>query len=245
MTDGGSRLSRWSRMKAEARRPRSMRFEIPETATDKEAESALLTATDPDAAPDGSMQSDVSVSHGEDVRSEALPATEATAEELALPDVDTLDADSDYTPFMSDKVSDAIRNRALRKLWRSDPVLACVDGLNDYDEDYTDAAMVVAGMKSDYVVGRGMVDYEAEEARKRAQKMADEGEAVAADDADELASLPDEGDEPSEAPGDESDEAQPDEQIEVMPIENWDNSEKHDERSIPIVQRPRNSASIV
>jgi hypothetical protein len=53
-----------------------------------------------------------------------------------LPDIDTLDKDSDFTVFMREGVPDEIRNLALRKLWTSDPVLANVDGLNDYDGDY-------------------------------------------------------------------------------------------------------------
>ena len=53
-----------------------------------------------------------------------------------LPDIDSLHKDSDFTVFMRDGVPEALKRRALRKLWTSDPVLACVDGLNDYDGDY-------------------------------------------------------------------------------------------------------------
>ena len=53
-----------------------------------------------------------------------------------LPDIDTLHKDSDFTVFMREGVPEEIRNLALRKLWTSDPVLANVDGLNDYDGDY-------------------------------------------------------------------------------------------------------------
>jgi hypothetical protein len=56
-----------------------------------------------------------------------------------LPDIDSLDKDSDFTVFLGDKVPDALRNAALRKLWRSDPVFANLDGLNDYDEDFAAA----------------------------------------------------------------------------------------------------------
>jgi hypothetical protein len=38
---------------------------------------------------------------------------------------------------MKQAVPEELRRLALRKLWRSDPVLANVDGLNDYDLDYT------------------------------------------------------------------------------------------------------------
>ena len=53
-----------------------------------------------------------------------------------LPDIDSLHKDSDFTVFMQDGVPEELKRRALRKLWTTDPVLACVDGLNDYDGDY-------------------------------------------------------------------------------------------------------------
>ena len=53
-----------------------------------------------------------------------------------LPDIDSLHKDSDFTVFMQDGVPEALKRRALRKLWTTDPVLANVDGLNDYDGDY-------------------------------------------------------------------------------------------------------------
>lgn len=53
-----------------------------------------------------------------------------------LPDVEELGAESDYRPFLQRTVAPALRRLALRRLWRSDPVLANLDGLNDYDEDF-------------------------------------------------------------------------------------------------------------
>ena len=53
-----------------------------------------------------------------------------------LPDIESLDKDSDYTVFLKDGVPEHLRLRALRKLWRSDPVLSFIDGLDDYDEDF-------------------------------------------------------------------------------------------------------------
>jgi len=57
-------------------------------------------------------------------------------------DIDELEYGSDFTPFMDAKVPKALKRMALRKLWRSNPILANVDGLNDYDEDFSDAAAV-------------------------------------------------------------------------------------------------------
>jgi len=82
---------------------------------------------------------------GDEPRTASLPVAEdsaAPAEEAPtiaaedLPDIDSLDKDSDYTPFMQVGVPEQLKRLALRALWRSDPVLANLDGLNDYDEDY-------------------------------------------------------------------------------------------------------------
>ncbi len=58
-------------------------------------------------------------------------------------DIEELKYDSDFTVFMNEKVPETVRRMALRKLWRSNPILANLDGMNDYDEDYTDAAAVL------------------------------------------------------------------------------------------------------
>ncbi len=57
-------------------------------------------------------------------------------EELGLPDPDTMTKGDDFAAFLRAAVPEALRRRALRRLWRSDPALACLDGLNDYDADY-------------------------------------------------------------------------------------------------------------
>src|SRR3989304_5459804 len=54
-----------------------------------------------------------------------------------LPDIDGMDDSSDFTVFLQAGVPEVLRRRALRKLWRVNPVLANLDGLNDYDKDYT------------------------------------------------------------------------------------------------------------
>ncbi len=56
--------------------------------------------------------------------------------------IEELEYGSDFTPFMDAKVPKALKRMALRKLWRSNPILANIDGLNDYDEDFSDAAAV-------------------------------------------------------------------------------------------------------
>ncbi|NOD67546.1 MULTISPECIES: DUF3306 domain-containing protein [unclassified Ruegeria] len=77
--------------------------------------------------------------------------------ELNLPDPDKLQAGDDVTGFMAKAVPDRLRRRALRRLWRLNPVLANVDGLVDYGEDYTDAACVIENLQTAYQVGKGML----------------------------------------------------------------------------------------
>ncbi len=77
--------------------------------------------------------------------------------EFNLPDPDHLQAGDDVSGFMAKAVPDRLRRRALRRLWRLNPVLANVDGLVDYGEDYTDAACVIENIQTAYQVGKGML----------------------------------------------------------------------------------------
>jgi len=100
-------LQRWSRRKAEARRPAS---QVPEPAPEA---AAPQPAAPPDPQP------------------EPAPLTDAD-----MPPLDTLDESSDLSPFFSRGVSEELRRRALRKIF-SLAAYNVRDGLNDYDEDYT------------------------------------------------------------------------------------------------------------
>lgn len=77
--------------------------------------------------------------------------------ELGLPDPDTLAMGDDFAAFMAKAVPEHIRRRALRKLWRSNPVLACVDGLNDYDDDYLTGSFGNGPVQTSYQVGKGLL----------------------------------------------------------------------------------------
>jgi len=74
-----------------------------------------------------------------------------------LPDIDSLDAGSDFSMFMKKGVPETLKRRALRKLWQVDPAFQHICMLDDYNLDYTDAAMVVPNLKTLYQVGKGMV----------------------------------------------------------------------------------------
>jgi hypothetical protein len=103
----------------------------------------------------------------------APPPPEADREIPALSPIETLTAQSDYTPFMRAGVPEAIRNAALRRLWVSDPVYANLDGLVEYGEDYAapfNAGLAVATV---YRVLLGMPD-PAEAALRPEESEADE-----------------------------------------------------------------------
>ncbi|MGD9293888.1 MAG: DUF3306 domain-containing protein [Roseobacter sp.] len=87
-------------------------------------------------------------------------------EEMGLPDPDQMQMGDDFAAFMARDVPERLRRQALRTLWRSNPVLACVDGLNDYDDDYRAAMMVQEPVKTAYQVGKGMLRHIEEMARK-------------------------------------------------------------------------------
>lgn len=94
-------------------------------------------------------------------------AEEETLARLGLPDPDTLTEGDDFAAFMKAGVPEALRRRALRRLWRSNPVLANLDGLNDYDEDFRAPELTQKVLATAYKVGRGFLkddDPPAEEA---------------------------------------------------------------------------------
>lgn len=127
-----SRLQRWSRRK---------------TKTAKEAELSPPSLVEPEPSPEAQ----------ELALNEALPEHEVL-EKYDLPDPDTIELGTDITGFMRKEIPDLLRRKALRALWKSNPVLAVLDGLNDYDEDFTDAGMTVKGAKTLYKVGQGLID---------------------------------------------------------------------------------------
>ncbi|MDA1100588.1 MAG: DUF3306 domain-containing protein [Proteobacteria bacterium] len=134
--DQESPLGRWSRRKTEGRA--KVRAGAAAEREDRSVELAAM-----DTAPPLATAEDADA--GADIVEQ-------------LPDIDDLDAESDYTLFMRDGVPENLRRLALRKLWLSDPVLANVDGLVDYGEDFSIAETLGGVVKTIYQVGKGMVD---------------------------------------------------------------------------------------
>jgi hypothetical protein len=136
--------SRWSRLKREP--------EAETPATDEHGTAKALAEPDPAQEP------------GEKPLSELTDAE--LLEKFALPDPDTMKAGDNFSAFMNQAIPDRLRRRALRVLWGSNPVLANLDELVDYGEDYTDAATVIENMQTIYQVGKGSAwKFQEEQAR--------------------------------------------------------------------------------
>jgi hypothetical protein len=141
MADEGF-LHRWSRRKAEARTT----LEAPEPAQDGAPERAQVPPPAAPQVPAGSTGA------------RAAEDAEGAIDLEALPDVETLTYDSDFTPFMRKGVPPELRKRALQRLWRSNPTLANLDGLVEYGGDYTKIGTTKQVVRTAYQVGRGMLE---------------------------------------------------------------------------------------
>ena len=86
----------------------------------------------------------------------------ALLEKLGLPSPESLGPGDDFRAFMADGVPAFLRRRALRVLWRSNPVLANLDGLNDYDDDFTSPELTKKVLATAYQVGRGIISHKIE-----------------------------------------------------------------------------------
>ena len=123
-------------------------------------------------------------------------------DELGLSDPTTLKPGDDFAAFLKDAVPDRIKKVALRKLWTSNPILANVDGLLDYGEDFTDAAVGAGVVETTYQVGKGMLAHvqemarQAEEAARKALEADEEEANEALDEVSEI-DLAEEEEEPA------------------------------------------------
>jgi hypothetical protein len=124
---------RWSRRKAEARTP----ADAPSEDRSVLAEHAAASAEPMPAATSGAP---------------------APVDPVELPDIDSLDSNSDFTVFMRPGVPEHLRTLALRKLWRSDPIFSKLDRLVEYGGDYTIPSWPKGAIKTAYQIGRGFVN---------------------------------------------------------------------------------------
>ena len=96
------------------------------------------------------------VNEGElDNGEEAKLSDQELLEKYELPDPEDLADESDLTQFLDGNLPERLRQMALRRLWRLNPLFGHVCDMVEYGEDYTDAATVMEGMQTAYQVGKG------------------------------------------------------------------------------------------
>ena len=142
MTEDKGFLSRWSDRKLKS-------------------EDDALPATEPDRVKETSREDEFEGKTDDEILSI-----------LELPDPETLKLGDTVEKFMDGRVPERIRARALRAFWKTNPVLANIDGLDEYCDDYTDAAMVIENLQTIYEVGKGY----AEQALDALESLADDEE---------------------------------------------------------------------
>ncbi|MBT3093618.1 MAG: DUF3306 domain-containing protein [Candidatus Thiodiazotropha sp. (ex Lucina pensylvanica)] len=107
---------------------------------------AGLAIMKPEDSPETAVQPDAGFyrrwSEKKQASRQSLAEQDETVEEQQqpgdedMPTLESLDENSDYSGFLSPRVSDQLRQVALRKLFHSAAFNVC-DGLDDYAEDFT------------------------------------------------------------------------------------------------------------
>ena len=133
----------------------------------------------PDEVPAPEIADDAAVEDDEDA---ALTDAELL-EKYDLPDPATVTEESGLERFLNGEgLPGRVRQMALRRLWRLNPLFGVIDDMVEYGEDYTDAATVIEGMKTAYTVGKGYAKEVVEPEEAEAQEgdaEAQEGDAEA------------------------------------------------------------------
>ena len=75
-----------------------------------------------------------------------------------LPDPNDITEEAGLDRFFDGKIPERLKQMALRRLWRINPLFGIVDEMVEYGEDYTDAATVIDGMQTAYQAGKGYLN---------------------------------------------------------------------------------------
>lgn len=162
----------------------------------------------PEPAPDAPPPGEAPPQPPSVSEAEAAEMTDAEVlERLALPDPSAIEDSGALKGFLRQGVPQRLKRIALRRMWALSPHQAALDGLVDYAEDFSDAAVAVETLATTYEVGRGLrahvdalaAQREAEAGRDDAEPAADPPPAPVDDAADD-----DPGDDLGDDPGDDA-----------------------------------------
>ena len=76
-------------------------------------------------------------------------------EKYGLTNPEEIEDEAGLEAFLENGLPDRLRQMALRRMWRLNPLFRFADEMVEYGENYTDAATVIDGMTTAYQVGKG------------------------------------------------------------------------------------------
>ena len=110
-----------------------------------------------EAVPD--MPEDMQPPGAADQETEADEEAALSDEELlakyGVDDPEAIEDEEKLDSLLQGQFPDRIRQMALRRMWRLNPLFRFADEMVEYGENYTDAATVIDGMQTAYQVGKG------------------------------------------------------------------------------------------
>ena len=132
-----------------------------------------------DMQPPGAADQEAEADEEAALSDEELLAKYGVDDPEAIEDEDKLDS------LLQGQFPDRIRQMALRRMWRLNPLFRFADEMVEYGENYTDAATVIDGMQTAYQVGKGYLQKAFDAAEDdAAEDDAVEGDAVEGDGAE-------------------------------------------------------------
>jgi len=144
--EGPSRISRSLSARLRRKEQVARGEDVPETL---EEEQAAANAP----APDSTAESEEDAALDDD----------QLLQKYGLTNPEEIEDEASLDAFMQNGLPDRLRQMALRRMWRLNPLFRFADEMVEYGEDYTDAATVIDGMTTAYQVGKGYLQKEEEE----------------------------------------------------------------------------------
>ena len=136
--EGPSRISRSLSARLRRKEQVARGEDVPETL---EEEQAAANAP----APDSTAESEEDAALDDD----------QLLQKYGLTNPEEIEDEASLDAFMQNGLPDRLRQMALRRMWRLNPLFRFADEMVEYSEDYTDAATVIDGMTTAYQVGKG------------------------------------------------------------------------------------------
>lgn len=170
--EANSFLERWSQRKAKSR------------------QDELDNSVDEDVSALAETEADAGEETEETSEEQALSDSEL-CERYELPHPEECTDPEELDGFFSRPLPDRLKQLAMRRMWRINPLFKFADEMVEYGENYTDAATVIPDMQTAYKVGKGYLDKILAEQKEKEQTEALELAAAEAEEQHSLSAKPD------------------------------------------------------